>query len=492
MKYCTFLLGLALLAAGCVGGPPPGDPTPPDIAVSSAVHQVGFTTSGEISGWYVPLQRGQAIKYGSTFNLAPARPDLPSQPGLPYRVGTVLIHSQLASCDSVQHQLEAVPTGDDGADDQVITFVCTMGQSTLTRTYTVHRYAHTVDVSIQLDPPQPIQFLWPFGLATSQVPGRGLVVELGEPGGRAKQLFEGGRGFTVRDVSYVALSTGEHSGFTALLRPITPADGVVASEQLTAEANFNLPDRPILGLASDTGVLRFKIYGGPKELVRLRAEHQDDLPAFFQANFFGNIALGIVAALEWTKTIVSSWGLAIVLITIAFRLLVWPFMTPQMRTMKVQAAAMQQLKPELEKLKKKYKDQRELNRATMELYQKHGINPAAQLTGCLPLVLQYPVLIAFWGAFRNYEFAGQGFLWIGDLAVPNIVLGIIYLGAMVLQMRLSTTDRKMLQQQLIFTIMFIYLIFSFPAAVMLYWLVSTLMGILQQWVVNRMPLPQPA
>jgi len=484
----VFLLGLALLVAGCVGGPPPSDPTPPDVAVSSAVHQVGFTTSGEISGWYVPLQRGQKIQYGQTFNLVPA-----PVPGLLYKVGTVLISdsSQPAKCDGVQHQLEAVPSGDGSPDDQVITFVCSTGESTLTRIYTIHPYAYTVDVSVRLDPPQPIQFLWPFGLTTSQVPGRGLLVELGEPGGRTRQLYEGGRGFIIRNVSYVALSTGEKSGFTALLRPITPADGVVASEQLTAGANFNLPDRPILGLASDTGALRFKIYGGPKELVRLRVEHMNNLEAFFQANFFGDIALGIVEALEWTKNIVSNWGLAILLITIAFRLLVWPFMTPQMRTMKVQAAAMQQLKPELEKLKKKYKDQRELNRATMELYQKHGINPAAQLTGCLPLLLQYPVLIAFWGAFRNYEFAGQGFLWIQDLAVPNIVLGIIYLAAMVLQMRMSTTDKKMMQQQLIFTIMFVYLIFSFPAAVMLYWLVSTLMGVLQQWLVNRMPLPQP-
>jgi YidC/Oxa1 family membrane protein insertase len=109
-----------------------------------------------------------------------------------------------------------------------------------------------------------------------------------------------------------------------------------------------------------------------------------------------------------------SWGLAIILLTITVRIIIWPLHAKSTHTMK----RMAKLKPEMDKLKEKYPDDpNKLNTEMMGLYRKFGINP---LGGCLPMFIQLPI---FFGFYRMLQYAvelrGQGFLWVNDLSQPD-------------------------------------------------------------------------
>ncbi len=120
----------------------------------------------------------------------------------------------------------------------------------------------------------------------------------------------------------------------------------------------------------------------------------------------------------------------------------------------------------------------------MTLYREHGVNPAL---GCLPLLVQMPVLIIMWRVIANFEF-DQGFLWLGDLSLPDplYILPALYVGANVLQTYLATMgNRDMFRQQLLIQVVFVYVVLSFPSGVTLYWVLSTLIAVVQQFLINR-------
>jgi len=100
-------------------------------------------------------------------------------------------------------------------------------------------------------------------------------------------------------------------------------------------------------------------------------------------------------------------GLSIIILTILLRILLFPFSMSSMK----QQEAMKKLQPEINKIKKKYKkDQKKLNEETMKLYSKHKVNPAS---GCLPLLIQMPVMIALYRVFINFNKSGiTGFFWL--------------------------------------------------------------------------------
>src|SRR5690625_2256440 len=144
--------------------------------------------------------------------------------------------------------------------------------------------------------------------------------------------------------------------------------------------------------------------------------------------------------------LVSNYGLAIVIVTLIIRLLLLPLNVKQIRS----SIAMQKIQPELQELQKKYssKDantQQKLQQETMALFQKHGANP---LAGCLPILVQMPILIAMYQAIMRTEAIKQGsFLWL-QLGSPDpiYILPIIVGGATFLQQRLMMADMQQGQQ----------------------------------------------
>ncbi|KKW05529.1 MAG: 60 kDa inner membrane insertion protein, preprotein translocase subunit YidC [candidate division CPR1 bacterium GW2011_GWC1_49_13] len=196
-------------------------------------------------------------------------------------------------------------------------------------------------------------------------------------------------------------------------------------------------------------------------------------------------------------------GWAIIGLTVALRVLVFPLSLPALKSARVQ----REIQPELEKIKKKHKDDKQAQaQAQMQLFKERGVNPFA---GCLPQILQLVILIALYRVFitnlTNGTLNQQFFFW--DLSVkdPLFILPLLAAGAQFLVSKtmlpavsqeheaahaskekaddFATAFQK--QNLYIFPIFTLVLGFQFPAGLMLYWFVSTIIQALQQWVVNR-------
>jgi len=203
------------------------------------------------------------------------------------------------------------------------------------------------------------------------------------------------------------------------------------------------------------------------------------------------MAVGLGLFFHWT----NSYGLAIILLVIAIRIIMVPLTMSQIRsTMRMQA-----LQPELAALQKKYRnDPQKLNQEMMELYRRNKVNPFA---GCLPTLLQIPFFISLFRllekpqAFLPVDLAsrvGERFLWIGNLSAPDLyVLPLLNAVTMYWQMRIATprTGTAQDQQTMIMAITMPLLIgwmsMRFPAGLTLYWVVSNVFGVVQQYLTPR-------
>jgi YidC/Oxa1 family membrane protein insertase len=189
--------------------------------------------------------------------------------------------------------------------------------------------------------------------------------------------------------------------------------------------------------------------------------------------------------LDRVHGIVGNWGFTIIIVTLLLKLLFYPLSEASGRSM----AKMKELGPRIANLRETYKDDREkLNRATMELYQREKINP---LAGCLPMLIQIPVFLAFYWVLRDSVEIRQApfMLWINDLSArdPLFVLPAIMAGAMFVQYKLNPQVGDPMQQK-VFMIMPLAMSATFaffPAGLVLYWVTNTLLSILQQWNINR-------
>jgi YidC/Oxa1 family membrane protein insertase len=197
------------------------------------------------------------------------------------------------------------------------------------------------------------------------------------------------------------------------------------------------------------------------------------------------IATPLFWLLDHVHSLIGNWGWAIVIVTLLIKLLFYPLAETSGKSM----ARMKALAPRMTNLRETYKDDREkLNRAMMELYQREKVNPVA---GCLPMVIQIPVFLAFYWVLRDSVEMRQApfMLWINDLSArdPFFVLPLIMAGAMFLQYKLNPQVGDPAQQK-IFAIMPIAMSATFaffPAGLVLYYVTNTLLSILQQWNINR-------
>lgn len=190
-------------------------------------------------------------------------------------------------------------------------------------------------------------------------------------------------------------------------------------------------------------------------------------------------------ALEGINTIVGNYGLAIIIFTVILKLLMFPLYAKQTRSLE----EMQQIQPEIEKIQKKYKDDKEKqNEELVKLYQERGINPAA---GCLPMVLTLIIIFPLYRAIYALDLSQTSFLWIKNLAEPDILLviinGIATLGQTYLTTKLSGNTMQNTMTMWMMPIMIIAISFRFPAGVLVYWITQTIMTILQQLLMQKKP-----
>ncbi len=176
-----------------------------------------------------------------------------------------------------------------------------------------------------------------------------------------------------------------------------------------------------------------------------------------------------------------NYGIAIILLTLVIKALLFPLTAKQIKSMK----AMKELGPQIKNLQEKYKNDKESQqKAVTDLYKKTGINP---LAGCLPLLLQMPILSGMFYALRNYNYLSHpGFLWIRNLSghdqlyiLPLLAALTTYLSS---QQSMPSGDSNQQSKMMMLAMPFFigYMTLNFPAGLGLYWVVSNLVQIVQQ------------
>ena len=196
---------------------------------------------------------------------------------------------------------------------------------------------------------------------------------------------------------------------------------------------------------------------------------------------------------------VGSYGLAIIFMTIVIKLVLFPLTLKQMKSMTM----MQQLAPKIKEIQTKYKgkDAQQMQQKIMELYRQHNVNPMA---GCLPLLVQMPILIALYQALLKFNYADPNhasFLWIGNLSKvytlgqitsdPTVVLIPLLAGlSTYYQTKMTTNTQDQTQKMMLYSMpLFIaWITTTVPAGLGLYWVTFALAGIVQQYFVNKQTL----
>lgn len=185
--------------------------------------------------------------------------------------------------------------------------------------------------------------------------------------------------------------------------------------------------------------------------------------------------------LNWFADLLwGQYGLSILVMTVIIRFLVLPLTLKQYRSSK----AMQSIQPEMKKIKEKFKDDpKKQQEETMKLFQKNGVNP---LAGCLPLLVQMPVLIALYNAIvRNGEISQHNFLWM-QLGTPDPYYVLPTLAAITtfLQQKVMATQTtpQMQNLMLIFPVLIFVMSMNFASALPLYWVYSNLFTVVQSYL----------
>ncbi len=226
------------------------------------------------------------------------------------------------------------------------------------------------------------------------------------------------------------------------------------------------------------------LYVGPQEQEKLK-QLAPGLDLVVDYGWLTVLAYPMFAVLSWINKITGNWGWTIIIFTILLKLVFFPLNQKAGKSM----AHMKHLAPKVEALKARYGDDKlKMNQAMMELYKTEKINP---LGGCLPILIQMPFLIAmYWVLLGAVELRNAPWLgWISDLSTPDpfYVLPVIMGASMLIQTKLNPTPpdpvqaKVMMLMPIVFSVMF----FFFPAGLVLYWTMQNIIGIGQQWYINK-------
>jgi YidC/Oxa1 family membrane protein insertase len=301
--------------------------------------------------------------------------------------------------------------------------------------------------------------------------------------------------------TYVDWAAYEDQYFTALF--VLPTRSGQADFARTA--GENTADSYMYVKASPESAADAKIYGfiGPKEMDALVAFGHDAKGVINYSKFIGislkPIAEILLVAVKFFHKVVPNWGVAIILLTIAIKLLFFPLTYSSTKSM----AKMADLQPKIKAIRAKYKkaksdiaQRREMNEEMMKLYKAQGVNPAG---GCLPLLIQLPIFVAVYQMLvAAIEFRHSPFIpfWISDLSAMDktFVLPILMGGTQFISQKMTPTSADPAQAKMM---MFMPIIMTFffawaQSGLVLYWLTSNVLQIGQQALMNKIMHRHPA
>ncbi|NLK46712.1 MAG: membrane protein insertase YidC [Treponema sp.] len=305
--------------------------------------------------------------------------------------------------------------------------------------------------------------------------------------------------------------------FTVLVSPVNNDFSIVNystlydSDPEYANAQVFLTRNPISSQKSQDS---FYVYMGPRTESSLKIYNNQKDNKFGLSNMrfneslessglWGWLEFVLKSILEMFYKIVPNWGVAIILMTILLKIVLFPLSKKQ----SLSGLKMQEVQPKIQELQEKYKNQpQKLNAEMAALYKEKGYNPAS---GCLPIFIQFPVLIAMYNLFNNYfEFRGAMFIpgWIPDLSmgdnvgiiIPVInqelhILPIIYLISQFISTKImqdtsptqQTSNPSMKYMFYAMPLIFFFVIYNSPSGLILYWTLSNLLQLVQQIIINK-------
>lgn len=259
---------------------------------------------------------------------------------------------------------------------------------------------------------------------------------------------------------------------------IVPKTPIVDSKVWSKDGNA------MIALRMPEGSNNYLIYAGPKEYDRLK-KYGAGLEHIIDYGIFSILALPLLWLMKLFYGVFHNYGVAIIFLTIVTRIPFIPIINKGMTSMK----KIQDIQPKMNEIREKYKkDPKRMNQELMALYKKHKVNPFG---GCLPVLLQIPIFFALFKILSiSIELRHAPFvLWITDLSLkdPYFVLPIIMGATMVLQQKMtpSTMDPRQQKLMMLLPVVFTFLFLTFPSGLVLYWLMNNILGIAQQYYMNK-------
>ncbi len=278
---------------------------------------------------------------------------------------------------------------------------------------------------------------------------------------------------------------------------VLTARGIVLNKIFIKKYDFaiDMPYRPEISQV-DT----FTVYLGPLDYDILK-QYKVDLQTLvmnkdWYERLFRPFSLLILAAFKLLHHVIPNYGWVLIIFSILIKVILHPLTKKSYQSM----SEMQYLQPKLAELREKYKnDPQRLNMEMMKLYKEHGVNP---LGGCLPTLLQMPLLFALFIVFRStIQLRGQPFiLWITDLSRPDAlnigvhlplvgdtihVLPILMAATMIWQSKMTMTDPKQKSMMYIMPVFMLFIFYSLPSGLNLYYTVFNLLSMIQTYMIKK-------
>jgi len=318
-------------------------------------------------------------------------------------------------------------------------------------------------------------------------------------GTKEKTLQENGKkDLTFENVNYLAL---RDRYFCAIVQTEDNKAAAFIHKLSAEESEVGIIMRQLTIIPGLPQTFKFNIYLGPQALQTINS-FNTGASAVINYGMFDFFAQIILQALEFFYRLVHNWGWAIILLSLLVYLVCLPLTLKQMRSMK----EMQVLAPKVEAIRAKYKDNpHKMNQEVMALYKEHKVNP---LGGCLPMLLQMPILFALYQVLmRSVALRGADFLWIKDLSMPDRlftlpqsipvmgneinILPILMTVGMFVQQKLSmvSSSSSSAEQQkimmIVMPVMFLVFFYHLPSGLVLYWVINSALMLAYQLKVSR-------
>ncbi|MCC6503509.1 MAG: membrane protein insertase YidC [Deltaproteobacteria bacterium] len=278
----------------------------------------------------------------------------------------------------------------------------------------------------------------------------------------------------------------EDKYFLAAIIPVTEVQFSWVTEVPSAGSSRATLQFPVNLAPNGVTRVAFTSFLGPKEYDTLLGQ-KNGLEEAIEFGWFDWMAKPFLVVLNFFNRYIGNYGIAIIVLTVIIKVLFYPLTKKSLHSMR----DMQKMQPQMAALKEKYKgDKEKMNKELMELYKRHKLNPVG---GCLPMVLQIPVFIALYEVLyvaielRHAPF----FLWITDLSAkdPYYITPVLMGATMFLQQKMTPSAVDPAQQKImmLMPVIFTFMFLSFPAGLVLYWLVNNVLSIGQQYFVYKTP-----